>query len=583
MKFRMFMLSCLTMALSCLMMGDVAAGRVLDSGRTGKLQNEEGRPWMATDCGWVGQGAPTIVPDIAERVAAYADTPITADLSHLSDGERAVLDRLVGAAEIMQDLFWRQACPCRAEIAQRLALAKGPAAEAADQYFAINMGPWDRRFDREPFFGDWPHPAGANYYPLDMTEQEREQIAADQGQLRSLTTMVRRDDSGQLTAVPYSEFFQADLERAAGLLREAADLTANESLARFLRARADAFLSDDYFESDMLWMDLDSPVEITIGPYETYEDNLFGFKAAFEAFVTIVDPAESARLDRFKQELPWLEAHLPIPDAYKNPNRGTASPIRVVDEYFAGGDTRAGIQTIAFNLPNDERVREAKGSKKVLLRNVMNAKFTQILMPIGRTLVVPDQVGDLTAESFFLHTLFHEMSHGLGPGRIEVDGRQTEVRLELRDLYSTIEEAKADAMGEWAILKLQGKGLFPESIVRQQAATYLAGLFRSVRFGIAEAHGQANAIQYNFLREQGAIRQDAATGRFSVDTDAFVPAIEALVSRICTLQAEGDYDAAAAMVDRYAVMPPELSAALKALASIPVDIRPRFAVGAAGG
>jgi len=294
--------------------------------------------------------------------------------------------------------------------------------------------------------------------------------------------------------------------------------------------------------------------------------------------VTVTDPAESQRLTKFKDELPWLESQLPIPDEYKNMNRGSESPIRVVDEVYSAGDTRAGIQTIAFNLPNDERVREAKGSKKVLLRNVMKAKFDQILVPIAEKLVAEDQLGDLTAESFFLHTLWHEMSHGLGPGKITIDGRETEVRLELKETYSTLEEAKADAMGEWDIFVLTraDKGYFPDTIFREQAATYLAGLFRSVRFGIGEAHGQANAIQFNYLMEKHAIAVDETTGRFAIDVAVFEKAIAELVSEICLIQAAGDYEASVKFIETYGGMAPSLAKALEKLADIPVDIEPVF-------
>jgi len=543
--------------------------------------SKDGEPEMfiskyPQDCSWVGQEAPKNVADLDERLAAYAVIDIDSDLSHLTPTELQVLEILVAAADVMHELFWEQACPCHSELTRLVAALPADRKSLVERYFDINVGPWDRRLHWEPFLGSWPHPEGANYYPLDMTTAERDRIAGGEGRLADLFTMVRRDEGGQLIALPYSVYFAEPLGRAAALLREAATLTENASLRRFLESRATAFLTDDYFESDMLWMDLDSPVEVTIGPYETYEDGLFGFKAAFEAFVTVADPAESARLDKFKKELPWLESSLPIPDAYKNPNRGTESPIRVVDEVYSAGDTRAGIQTIAFNLPNDERVREVKGSKKVMLRNVMNAKFQQILVPIARELVAAEQVMDLSAESFFLHTLFHEISHGLGPGRIQIAGRQTEVRLELKDTYSTIEEAKADAMGEWAIFKLQSKGYFSERIFAEQAATYLAGLFRSVRFGIAEDHGQANAIQFNYLWEKGAITFDEGSGRFAIDVVVFPEAIEALVREICTLQAEGNYKAATAMIARYAVMPPVLDAALDRLGRIPVDIKPQF-------
>jgi len=547
-------------------------------------QDEGGDPVVTADketndCTWVGEGTPRVADDLAARLDAYVPTRLAPDLDHLTATQRQVLDKLVEAARIMHALFQVQATPCHGAVEDRVAQLAGTVRAQAEDYLAINLGPWDRRLHHEPFVGDWEHPEGANYYPLNLTDAEKERIAAGADGLADLTTMVRRDAEGALVAIPYSIFFRPGLEEAARLLREAADLTENASLAAFLRARAEAFLTDDYYASDMLWMDLDSIVEVTIGPYETYEDGLFGFKAAFEAFVTVTDPEQSARLTKFKDELPWLESQLPIPDRYKNPNRGTESPIRVVEEVFTGGDTRAGIQTIAFNLPNDERVREAKGSKKVLLRNVMNAKFEQILTPIATALLHDQQRAHLSDEAFFLHTLWHEMSHGLGPGKIVKDGEETEVRLVLKEHYSTLEEAKADAMGEWAIFVLHaaGRDYFPKSVVRQQAATYLAGLFRSVRFGIGEAHGAANAIQYNYLKEKGILNHDPATGRFALQAERFADVMVQLVREICVLQAEGDYAGTAAFIERYATMPAEMAAALERLAAIPVDIRPIYA------
>ncbi|MFH2051882.1 MAG: peptidase [bacterium] len=530
------------------------------------------------ECAWVQEGGLEVVPDLQARLDAYVPTPLNPDLGHLDATQTEVLGKLVEASKIMHEIFAIQATPCREELQARLAGLPDGQRAMVERYFRINLGPWDRRFHHEPFVGEWVHPEGANYYPLDLTEQEKARVGEAGSGFDGLFTMVRRDADGALAAVPYSEFFGEQLQRASALLKEAAGLTQNASLKAYLEARADAFLSDDYYESDMLWMDLDSTVEVTIGPYETYEDGLFGYKAAFESFVTVTDPQESARLASFKDELPWLESNLPIPDEHKNLNRGSESPIRVVDEVYSAGDTRAGVQTIAFNLPNDERVREAKGSKKVLLRNVMKAKFDRILTPIAQVLVAEDQLGDLSAESFFLHTLWHEMSHGLGPGRIVKDGRETEVRLELKDTYSTLEEAKADAMGEWDIFKLarDGRDYFPERIFEQQAATYLAGLFRSVRFGIGEAHGQANAIQFNYLMEKQAISHDPATGRFSVDVPVFERAIDEMVGEICMIQALGDYEASAAFISRYGGMAPVLAEALQKLEGIPVDIEPVF-------
>ncbi len=531
-----------------------------------------------SSCDWVGHETPALVKDFAMRSVGYVDAELSPDISQLDGQQTKVLEKLVKASKIMNQIFLLQATPCREALRERIAALPAADQSTAERYFQINAGPWDRRFHFKPFMGSWEHPEGANYYPLDLTEDDIAFISDSANGMDGLFTMIRRDEKGALEAIPYSKFFAEPLQEAAALLREAAELTRNASLKAFLESRATAFLTDDYYESDMLWMDLDGLVEITIGPYETYEDGLFGYKASFESFVTVTDPVESQRLAKFKDELPWLEAHLPIPDKDKNLNRGSDSPIRVVDEVYSAGDTRAGVQTIAFNLPNDERVREAKGSKKVLLRNIMKSKFDQILMPIARVLVSEKQLPLLTAESFFLHTLWHEMSHGLGPGKIVLNGRETEVRLELKDTYSTLEEAKADAMGEWDIFMLvaDGRDYFSPNIRNEQAATYLAGLFRSVRFGIGEAHGQANAIQFNYLMEKKAISVNDKTGRFSVDVDVFEKAIETLVAEICIIQARGDYAASVKFIEQYGGMVPVLEQALAKLDDIPVDLKPVF-------
>jgi hypothetical protein len=535
-------------------------------------------PYQDTDCAWVADAPLTPPDDLAARAETYAPVEIAPDLSGLSSSQRAVLDELVAAARIMHDLFRVQATPCYDAIAARVAAYDGPEAATLQRYFRINAGPWDRQLGLEPFLGGREHPDGANYYPRDLTRADRDVIQSGEAGLDSLYTMVRRDENGDVVAIPYSAFFAPGLQQAAAHLRRAAELTENATLASFLEARAEAFLSDDYYASDLLWMDVDAVVEATIGPYEVYEDRLFGYKAAFEAFITVTDPEQSARLARFKDELPWLEANLPLADEDKNLDRGSESPIRVVDLVFSAGDTRAGVQTIAFNLPNDERVREAKGSKKVMLRNMMDAKFQKILQPIAGVLVAEDQQDLVTSESFFLHTLWHEMSHGLGPGKLEIDGRQTEVRLELKDTYATIEEAKADVMGEWDILRLHaaGRDYFPDEIVRQQPATFLAGMFRSVRFGADSAHGRANAIQFNYLLDRGAIAHDPDTGRFRVEFDRFLPAMEELLGEILAMQAAGDYEAATAFIARWGDLPPVLVEALGRLGDIPVDIEPVF-------
>jgi len=388
-----------------------------------------------------------VATDVAERLAQFEPTELVADVSSLSEGELRVLEMLVQAARSMDEIFLRQVWQGNPGLQAELQGVEDPEMDAARAYFTVNFGPWDRLAEMAPFVGTKAHPPGAGYYPEDMDRAEFENWIADhpedEGAFTSEFTVIRRQDDG-LVAVPYAQEYRQWLEPVIAKLREAAAATDNASLRSFLSLRADAFETDDYYDSDVAWMELDSPVEVTIGPYETYEDSLFGYKAAYEAFVTVALPAESAALEGFKQELPWLEMNLPIPEEHKNLDRGTESPIRVVDVLFAGGDTKAGVQTLAFNLPNDERVREAKGSKKVMLRNILRAKFDKILVPIAERVLAPEDLSRVSFDAFFNESLHHELSHGLGPGTIDVDGRQTEVRLELKDLYSTMEEAKAD-------------------------------------------------------------------------------------------------------------------------------------------
>jgi hypothetical protein len=522
------------------------------------------------------------VPDIERRLAQYSPTPLDADLAPLSPEDRRVLDLLVEAAHPMNDIFLRQVWTGNPALKREIAGWQGPRAEAVRAYFDINSGPWDRLDEMKPFLGERPHPEGAGYYPEDMTKEEFERwVEAHPDQRESFLsgfTVIRRPagDREDLVAVPYSQEYRDLLEPAAAKLREAAAATSNASLRRFLETRAAAFLSDDYYESDLAWMDLDAPVEVTIGPYETYEDGLFGYKTAFEAFVTVALPRESEALARYKERLPWLERNLPIPDKDKNLTRGTESPIRVVDTYYASGDTRAGVQTIAFNLPNDERVREAKGSKKVLLRNTMRAKYDRILVPIAERVLAPEQVADVSFEAYFDEVLHHELSHGLGPGTITVDGRKTEVRLELKDLFSTLEEAKADVMGVYNILALIGRGDMPAELRRSLEPTYVAGLFRSARFGVDEAHGQGVVAQFNYLIGKGALEVDA-NGRFRAVSERFPDAVRDLLHDMLTLQAAGDYAGTRRFLETYGKPTSELRSAIDRLKDLPVDIRPLYA------
>ena len=519
-----------------------------------------------------------IAPDIDARLARLAPAEIAADLASLDANERRALAEIVAAAREMDPIFRRQVWADNPDLERELGRAQGEGLEAARRLFYLMQGPWDRLDADAPFLGGAPKPAGAGFYPEDLGKAELEAwITAhpeDREAFVSERTVIVRAGEG-LRAVPYPEAYREELARAAQRLRIAAEMTSNPSLRRFLTARAAAFLSNDYYESDMAWMDLDAPVEVTIGPYETYEDGLFGYKAAFEAFVTVALPEESKALARYKDRLPWLERNLPIPDEQKNLKRGTESPIRVVDVVFTSGDANRGVKTIAFNLPNDERVREAKGSKKVLLRNVIRAKYDRMLVPIAaRTLAAAD-AQRVSFDAFFDEVLHHELSHGLGPGTIVKNGQPTEVRLELKELYSTLEEAKADVMGIYNILALVEAGEMPRELRSSLDPTYVAGLFRAARFGVHEAHGQGVVAQFNYLLEKGALAIDGE-GRYRTVDDRFPAGIRDLLREMLTLQAEGDYEGTKRFLDRYGHPTPPLEAAIERLRDLPVDLDTRY-------
>jgi hypothetical protein len=532
--------------------------------------SDRGRPSPAGDL--------AVAPDIADRRAQFVPQVLSAEVEHLAPGDREALRNLVKAARAIDEIFELQAWAEGPSFEQRLGGLTGPGADAARDYYRIMYGPWDRLDGFAPFIGAREHPEGAGFYPEDMTRDEFERWIAghpeDGPAFRSLHTIIRRDGD-RLVAIPYSVAYADRLERAAASLRAAAAATENASLARFLELRADAFASDEYYESDLAWMDLDSAIEVVIGPYETYEDKLFGYKAGFEAFLCVTHPEDSERLAKFKAELPFLEGNLPIPDEHKNLDRGSESPIRVADELFATGETRAGVQTLAFNLPNDERVRQAKGSKKVMLKNVIRAKYDGILLPIAGRVLVPEEAGRISEEAFFQFTLHHELSHGLGPGLIEVDGRQTEVRLELKDLDSALEEAKADVLGVYNIEALVRRGVMDAEILDSLPWTYTAGMFRSTRFGVSEAHGLGVVIQTNYLLERGGV-EITDQGRFRPIPERFFEALGDLAAEILMIQATGNYEGAARLVKRYGTVHPAMEAALITLADIPVDIDPSF-------
>jgi peptidase M49-like protein len=520
-----------------------------------------------------------VVPDIAARVAQMPRTVIDYDRSLLNENERQVVAKLIEASKFIDEIFWRQASQSNPELRTHLQAQGG----AGYDYFLINRGRWDRLKENEPFIEPFAaagaRPPGAGFYPPDMTKEEFERYVAahpdQKAALEALFTVVRRNGAN-LAAVPYSQAYRDLLEPAAQRLREASALTAHPQLKTYLAKVADAFGKDDYRDSDMAWMDLAGPIEVVIGPYEVYEDELFNYKAAFESFVTVVDAPESAKLAAYAAALPDMERNLPEPEQYRNPNRGSESPIRVVQEIYTAGDARQSVQTAAFNLPNDEFVREKKGSKKVLLKNVINAKFVQSGKPIALRVLDESQLPLLNFDAFFNQILFHELSHGLGPGYVtQKDGTRVEARIPLKNLYSTIEETKADVLGLWNIVYARNHNLLSSFDEKQLYATYAGLMFRSMRFGIGEAHGRGTAVQWNWLREAGGV-VPSANGRFRVDFAKFADGVKSLSTELLTIEATGDFDRAQRLLNRYGVVNDEINATNAKLTDIPVDITPVF-------
>lgn len=520
---------------------------------------------------------------LAAKIRRFAPTDITADTAQLSENDRKALDKLIEAAKLLDPLFLRQVWSGNEALQRKLAADTAPDGRERLHYFTINKGPWSRLDKNEPFIDGVPpvKPPQAGYYPDDITKDQFNAWLAtlpepEKQHATGFFTVIRRGPDGNIKIVPYHEEYREFLEPAAKLLREAADLTTNSTLKNFLTKRADAFMSDDYRASDVAWMDLDAPIDVTFGPYETYEDELFGYKAAFEAFVTLRDEAASAKLVKFSGYLQELENNLPIDPKYRNPKLGAASPIRVVDNVFSSGEGNVGVQTAAYNLPNDETVVREKGSKRVMLKNVQEAKFNKVLVPIAGAIMDPSQQSQISFDAFFTQILTHELMHGLGPHEIKVQGRDTNVRKELKELYSAIEEAKADITGLWALQYLMDHGNEDRAMERDLYTTYLASSFRSVRFGITEAHGKGQALQFNYLLDEGGIRMDEATGRFSIDTSKIKDAVRKLTGELLTIEAEGSFEKAKALLDKYALIRPAMQSALDKLGDVPVDIEPNF-------
>jgi hypothetical protein len=504
------------------------------------------------------------------RVAKYTSVRLTADMSQLSEREQRVVALLIDAADAMDEIFWQQA------YGDRDSLLATIDDDATRRFVMINYGPWDRIAGNEPFIaGVGPKPDGANFYPADMTREEFEAAAAgaDGAALRSQYTLVRRDSAGSLRAVPYREAYRAQVEVAAAKLREAATYADEPMLKRYLEMRADALLSDDYQPSDLAWLDMkDNPIDVIIGPIESYEDQLFGYKAAHEGLVLVKDRAWSERLSRYAAMLPDLQRGLPVADRFKTEQPGTDSDLNAYDIVYYAGDANAGSKSIAVNLPNDEEVQLQKGTRRLQLQNAMRAKFDEILVPIADLLIAEDQRRHVTFDAFFSNIMFHEVAHGLGI-KNTVDGRGT-VRDALREHASALEEGKADVLGLYMVSRLHEQGELGDAPLEDYYVTFLASIFRSVRFGAASAHGRANMARFNFFAERGAFARDESTGRYRVDMARMRDAMNALSERILTFQGEGDHAGVGAFVGQYGNIGPALQQDLDRVnaAGIPVDI-----------
>ena len=524
------------------------------------------------------------LPDLAalrKMNARLTPVDLSADVSRLAPGERQALIQILQAAKLMDVLFMRQGWAGNESLLLDLLQDRTLLGQERLRAFLLNRGPWSRLDQGRAFLPGIPEkPAQSNYYPAGATKAELEKWmkglpAKEKDKAAGFFTTIRRSPAGDLVIVGYDQEYQPELALAAAYLRQAAQLTQTPSLKDFLEKRAAAFLSNNYYDSDVAWMKLDASIEPTIGPYETYDDEWFNAKASFEAFITIRDDAETAKLGKYETELQELENNLPIEAKWKNPRLGALSPLRVVNSIFSSGDGNRGVQTAAFNLPNDDRVVLQMGSKRVMLKNVQEAKFHKVLSPIADVVLSPADRKRVSFEAFFTHILMHEIMHGLGPQTAFIGGKSLGMRAALQEHYSFIEEAKADIAGLWAMKRLVDKGVADKSLGDTMYVTFLASCFRSLRFGINEAHGKGIALLLNSLLDAGAF-QVSPRGKFSVHAEKIPAAVSALTCDLMTLEAHGDKEKAQAYYAKYVHLRPEVQKALDRLIHIPIDIAPRF-------
>ncbi len=508
------------------------------------------------------------ISEIQQKVNEYIEVTLTSDLVNtLSDKQKELLPCLFDAADEMDHMFWKEAYGDKEE------LISGITDTAALQFIRINYGPWERLNNNQPFIeGVSQKPDGANFYPADMTKEEFDRLEA--GNKTSLYTLIRRDENGSLIPVPYHEAFKEHIEKAAELIRSAAELAEDPGFKNYLALRAEALLSDDYLASDLAWMDMKTnSIDFVVGPIENYEDGLFGYKAAHEAFILLKDMEWSSKLDKYAALLPDLQQTLPVPDEYKSEIPGSGSDLGVYDVIYYAGDCNAGSKTIAINLPNDERVHIEKGSRKLQLKNAMRYKFEKILLPISEILITEEQQKYITFNAFFENTMFHEVSHGLGIKNTLND--QGTVRNALKEQYSALEEGKADILGLYLITQLADMGELDDDELMDNYVTFMAGIFRSVRFGAASSHGKANMVRFYYFQEMGAFTRDSVTGTYRVDFDKMTEAMNSLANKILVIQGNGDYDAAKQLLEEKGYIREELQRDLDRIseAGVPRDIR----------
>ncbi len=505
--------------------------------------------------------------EIQKKVDAFVEVELTSDISHLSENQKEMLTYLFEAAQLMEDIFWQQA------YGDKEALLSSIDDAAIKEFVKINYGPWERLNNNEPFMeGVGPKPAGANFYPTDMTKEEFEALEAEDK--TSLYTIIRRDEEGNLYTIPYHEAFKEETDKAIELIKKAAALAEDEGFKKYLELRAEALATDDYFESDLAWMSMkNNKIDFVVGPIENYEDALYGYKAAHESFILIKDLEWSEKLAKFAALLPELQKSLPVDDEYKAEVPGSDSDLGAYDAVYYAGDCNAGSKTIAINLPNDERVHIEKGSRKLQLKNSMKYKFDKILVPISNMLICEEQRQYVKFDAFFENTMFHEVAHGLGI-KNTINGKGT-VREAIKEQYSALEEGKADILGLYMVVKLAEMGELGEKDLMDNYVTFMAGLFRSIRFGAASSHGKANMVRFNYFAEKGAFTRDETTGTYKVDFEKMTEAMNSLGAEILIIQGNGDYEAAKAMVDKMGVINEQLQADLNRIneAGIPRDIR----------